>query len=148
MHIFDLQRFVHAQDAPSHDRMTVYETAVRELQQGRKQSHWIWFIFPQIAGLGASPTSVEFAIHGAVEARAYLAHEILGPRLRRVSEIVAALDKPMEDVFGSLDAMKLRSSMTLFANVSEDASIFHRVLDKHFHGRADERTLALLGRTQ
>jgi XTP/dITP diphosphohydrolase len=148
MDAFCLSRFVRAQNASSHGGMTVYETAVQELQQGRKQSHWIWFIFPQIAGLGASPTSMEFAIHSAAEAQAYLAHEILGPRLLHVSEIVAELDQPMEEVFGSLDAMKLRSSMTLFASISEEASIFRRVLDKHFHGRADERTLALLGRTQ
>jgi XTP/dITP diphosphohydrolase len=148
MDIFHLSRFVSAQDAPAYGGMTVYETAVQELQQGRKQSHWIWFIFPQIAGLGSSPTSVEFAIHNAAEAQAYLAHEILGLRLRRVCEIIAELDQPMDDVFGALDAMKLRSSMTLFASVGEDDDIFHRVLENHFHGHADERTLALLGRTQ
>ena len=106
---YDLRRFVDAQQA-------VYETVCRELRQGRKQSHWMWFIFPQIKGLGHSAMAQKFAISSREEAKAYLAHPILGPRLRECSRIVADLEgKSVEDIFGYPDDMKFRSSMTLFA---------------------------------
>ena len=106
---FDLQRFVEAQDR-------IYDTVVDELIAARKRSHWMWFIFPQLRGLGSSPTAVRFAISSADEARAYLAHELLGSRLRECARLVARIDgRSAEDIFGWPDDMKLRSSMTLFA---------------------------------
>ena len=106
---FDLQRFVDAQDR-------IYDTVVDELTAARKRSHWMWFIFPQLRGLGSSPTAVRFAISSVDEARAYLAHELLGPRLRECARLVARIDgRSAEEIFGWPDDMKLRSSMTLFA---------------------------------
>ena len=134
---FDLERFVEAQ-AP------VYERARRELAGGRKESHWMWFIFPQIAGLGQSAMSIRFAIASLDEARAYLAHPVLGPRLTDCAKL--ALDAPAATaraIFGSIDEMKFRSSMTLFARAAPDEDVFQRCLDKYFAGKLD---LATLGR--
>ena len=135
---FDLDRFVVAQKG-------VYEEALAEIRAGRKRSHWMWFVFPQYAGLGSSPVSQHFAIKSRAEAAAYLAHPVLGTRLNECAEAVLEVkDRSAEDVFGSLDAMKLRSSATLFAAVSPPGSVFHRILDRYFQGGADERTTKFL----
>ena len=137
---FSLSRFVDAQDAGG-----TYATALAELQRGRKQGHWMWFVFPQISGLGRSATSQHFAISGRAEAKAYLAHPVLGPRLRECASALTAL--PGSDpvaVLGSVDAAKLRSSMTLFAAVAPDEPVFASVLDRFFAGRRDEATTSRL----
>ena len=139
---FDLERFVEAQ-AP------VYERARRELAGGRKESHWMWFIFPQITGLGQSAMSIRFAIASLDEARAYLAHPVLGPRLVDCAKL--ALDaegRTAREIFGSIDEMKFRSSMTLFTKASPDEEVFQRCLDKYFGGAPDPATLARVARNQ
>jgi uncharacterized protein (DUF1810 family) len=129
-----LDRFVTAQDA-------VYDRVLAELRAGRKRSHWMWFVFPQIAGLGMSPTSQHYAIASLDEARAYLAHPTLGPRLRECAALVAASEaSSAELLFGGIDAIKLRSSMTLFHRADPDDPTFPAVLDKYFDGRADPAT--------
>jgi uncharacterized protein (DUF1810 family) len=135
-----LQRFVDAQDEGG-----TYERALGELRAGRKTSHWMWFVFPQIAGLGRSPAARTYAIASPDEARAYLAHPVLGPRLREAAQVVAALPRcdPF-DVFGGIDAKKLRSSMTLFARAAPDEPVFARVLERCFDGAADGATDELL----
>ncbi len=138
---FRLERFVDAQDQAGS-----YQAAVGELRAGHKRSHWMWFVFPQIAGLGQSPTSKRFAISSLDEARAYLAHPVLGPRLLECTRVVAELQgRTAPDIFGGIDAIKLRSSMTLFARADPDNPLFCRVLDAHFGGVADEATERLLG---
>lgn len=138
---FDLERFVSAQDQGG-----TYEAAVAELRSGRKRSHWMWFVFPQISGLGESPISKKYAIASLAEARAYLAHDILGPRLVESARIVAALKAPSAgDIFGGIDAMKLRSSMTLFARADPTNPVFGEVLDAYFGGEPDPATDRLLG---
>jgi uncharacterized protein (DUF1810 family) len=138
---FDLARFVTAQD-----RDGVYEHALGELRAGRKTSHWMWFVFPQIAGLGHSSMSRTYAISGLDEARAYLHHPVLGPRLRTVAAVVAATtERSAADVFGAIDATKLRSSMTLFHRAAPDERVFGEVLDQYFDGESDPATDALLG---
>jgi uncharacterized protein (DUF1810 family) len=137
---FDLQRFVAAQDQGG-----TYEAAVAELRAGRKRSHWMWFVFPQIAGLGQTPISRRYAISSLAEAQAYLAHDVLGARLVECARILAALDAPSaEDVFGGIDAIKLRSSMTLFARADPTNPVFGEVLDAYFGGEADPATDRLL----
>jgi uncharacterized protein (DUF1810 family) len=136
---FDLQRFVDAQ-AP------VYETVLSELRAGVKRSHWIWFIFPQLAGLGRSPTAARFAISSLAEAAAYLNHDVLGPRLRECARLVIAIDGlSVNEIFGSPDDLKLRSSMTLFAHATADNADFVELLNKFYGGRQDPATLSLLG---
>jgi uncharacterized protein (DUF1810 family) len=138
---FNLERFVKAQDP-------VFEGVLTELRAGRKQSHWMWFIFPQVQGLGYSSTTVHFSIKSPAEARAYLAHPILGHRLQECMEILLGLEaRSAGDIFGTIDAMKLRSSMTLFAHLAGADSSFARVLRKYFAGEPDQRTLQLLGST-
>ena len=133
--IFDLERFVRAQAG-------VYEQVCAELRAGSKRSHWMWFIFPQIAGLGMSEMSVRFAIASLDEASAYLEHPLLGARLRECTGIVNALThKTAEEVFGYPDDMKFRSSMTLFARAAEKDSLFQSALDKYFSGEMDAETL-------
>jgi len=134
----NLERFVEAQ-APVRGRVEA------ELRAGEKRSHWMWFVFPQIAGLGQSPTSRHFAIASLAEARAYVAHPVLGPRLLGDAEILAGLPgSPTADhIFGSIDAAKLRSSMTLFELADPSAGAFARVLDRYFDGVRDELTLRL-----
>jgi uncharacterized protein (DUF1810 family) len=123
----------------------VYETALAELQSGRKRTHWIWFIFPQLAGLGSSPRAQRFGLHSLEEARAYLAHPILGTRLIECTNGLLHHDGlTAEQILGPVDAMKLRSSMTLFAAASEGESIFQGVLDSLFDAILDQRTLASL----
>ena len=135
---FGLQRFVDAQD-------TVYDTVLTELRAGRKRSHWMWFVFPQIRGLGSSPTAVRFSISSLDEARAYLAHELLGPRLRECARLVSRIDgRTAEEIFGWPDDMKLRSSMTLFVHASDDNDDFVAVLEKLYGGAEDPATLARL----
>jgi uncharacterized protein (DUF1810 family) len=136
--VFDLERFVEAQ-GPVSDRV------MRELEAARKTSHWMWFVFPQIAGLGTSPMAVRFAITSLDEAKAYLAHPILGARLRRCTRLVNAIEgRSALDVFGSPDDLKLRSSLTLFARAAPDETLFADSLDKYFGGVADPKTLERL----
>ena len=133
---YGLARFVAAQDAGG-----TYERAVAELRGGRKTSHWMWFVFPQIAGLGRSPTSQWYSISSLDEARAYLDHPVLGQRLRECAGILAALaDRDAERIFGAVDALKLRSSMTLFRLADPDEALFGQVLAGYFDGMPDPAT--------
>jgi uncharacterized protein (DUF1810 family) len=135
---FDLARFEHAQ-AP------VFAQAIAELRAGRKRSHWMWFVFPQYRGLGFSAMSQRYAIRSLEEARAYLAHPVLGPRLRECASAVLAIDgRSAHDIFGSPDDLKLRSCATLFAAVSPAGSEWERLLAKYFDGQPDDATLELL----
>lgn len=135
---FDLNRFVDAQNA-------TYDAALAEITDGCKRSHWMWFIFPQLAGLGSSPTSEHFAIKTEAEARAYLAHPVLGPRLLRCAEALLSLSgRSAQEIFGYPDELKLRSSATLFASVSPPGSVFHRVLEQYFDGVPEQWTLRVL----
>jgi uncharacterized protein (DUF1810 family) len=137
---YDLERFVGAQDLAA-----TYADVVGELRRGRKTGHWMWFVFPQIAGLGRSATSRYYAISSLEEARAYLAHPILGPRLVECSTIVAASEATSaSEVFGELDTQKLRSSMTLFLRAARDEPVFRQVLDRYFAGLTDPATEARL----
>lgn len=135
---FDLQRFVDAQ-AP------VYQRVVAELRHGQKQSHWMWFIFPQIEGLGSSPMAQRFAIASRAEAEAYLDHPLLGPRLRECTRLVTAVEcRAIDAILGYPDDLKFRSSMTLFASVAGDKTDFAAALDKFYGGEIDRSTLARL----
>jgi uncharacterized protein (DUF1810 family) len=136
---YELRRFVDAQ-AP------VYQRVVAELGRGRKQSHWMWFIFPQLACLGSSAMAQRFAIASREEAVAYLRHDVLGPRLCECTDLVNAVaGKTIREILGSPDDLKFRSSMTLFAAVSSDAK-FGDAIEKYYGGEADPKTLELLGR--
>ncbi|HEY7272408.1 MAG TPA: DUF1810 domain-containing protein [Actinoplanes sp.] len=133
----DLDRFVDAQDG-------AYDDALAELTAGRKRTHWMWFIFPQIAGLGSSPTAQLYAIRSLDEARAYLAHPMLGPRLRECAQALLTVQgRSAREIFGYPDDLKLRSSMTLFARAADDPEPFQAVLDRYYDG-PDPRTLTLL----
>jgi uncharacterized protein (DUF1810 family) len=133
---YDLDRFVAAQDAGG-----TYQRAVAELRRGRKDSHWMWFVFPQIAGLGFSPASQRYAIGSLDEARAYLAHPVLGPRLLECAAAAAAVPgRTAEQVFGEIDAVKLRSSMTLFMRAAPDEPVFGQVIERYFGGEPDPET--------
>jgi uncharacterized protein (DUF1810 family) len=135
---YNLNRFVKAQDP-------VFEQVRSELGEGRKQTHWIWFIFPQIKGLGHSFTAIEFAISSRAEAEAYLEHPILGPRLRQCTELVLDVEgRTIEDIFGYPDDLKFRSSMTLFAHATQDNQVFKDALQKYFGGEPDRLTLERL----
>ncbi|HJT91612.1 MAG TPA: DUF1810 domain-containing protein [Mycobacterium sp.] len=137
---FGLQRFIDAQEG-------VYDTVVGELKNGRKRSHWIWFVFPQLRGLGRSPTSERFGIASLEEARAYLAHEVLGRRLRQCARLVAQIDDwSAGEIFGSPDDLKVRSSMTLFARATDDNADFVAVLAKLYGAEEDPVTVARLAR--
>ncbi len=137
---FGLQRFTDAQDQGG-----TYAAALAELHAGRKRSHWMWFVFPQVAGLGQSPISRRFAISSLDEARAYLAHPVLGPRLIESAQALTGLaSHSAEEVFGPIDALKLRSSMTLFARADPDEPVFGQVLDQYFGGKTDDATDRLL----
>jgi uncharacterized protein (DUF1810 family) len=136
----DLQRFRDAQDRD-------YEQAVAELRRGRKTSHWIWYVFPQVAGLGSSSMSQHYAIGSLAEAQAYAADEVLGPRLVECARAVLAHpDRTVREIMGSPDDAKLRSSMTLFAIAAPSEPAFQQVLDTFFAGERDPRTEAFLGR--
>jgi len=135
---YDLNRFVRAQEQS-------YEQALSELERGRKQSHWMWYVFPQFDGLGSSPTSKLYSIKSMAEARAYLEHPVLGPRLAECAEAMLAVDgKSARAILGSPDDMKLKSCATLFAHVSPPGSVFERLLDKFYDGERDAATLRLL----
>ena len=135
-----LERFVAAQDAGG-----TYSRAVAELRAGRKTSHWMWFVFPQIAGLGRSPTAQAFAISSLEQARAYLAHPVLGPRLIECATIVAQTPgRTAEQIFGGIDALKLRSSVTLFLRAAPGEPVFGQVLARYFDGQPDPATDRLL----
>jgi uncharacterized protein (DUF1810 family) len=138
-HSHDLDRFVHAQ-------RETYERALSEICSGTKRSHWMWFIFPQISGLGHSPMARQYAIADLSEARAYLAHPLLGERLREITATLQELpDADAERVFGPVDAMKLRSSLTLFAHADDELdALFRQVLDRWFGGVEDEATIERL----
>jgi uncharacterized protein (DUF1810 family) len=137
---FPLARFELAQDEDG-----TYIRAVAELRAGHKQGHWMWFVFPQIAGLGQSSTSRTYAISSLAEASAYLQHPVLGRRLIECTRILAGLEgRTAHDVLGSIDAIKLRSSITLFMRASPDDALFQEVLDRYFDGVADEATERLL----
>jgi uncharacterized protein (DUF1810 family) len=132
---FNLQRFVDAQRA-------IYEQAESELRSGRKESHWMWYIFPQIKGLGRSPMAKKFAVSSRDEARAYLDHPVLGPRLRECTRLVALVNgKAIEEIFGYPDHRKFHSSMTLFALATEDNQIFTDALRKYFRSAYDSQTI-------
>ncbi|KOF19864.1 calpastatin [Ensifer adhaerens] len=138
---FMLQRFVDAQER-------VYAAALDELRRGRKETHWMWFVFPQLAGLGNSPMAERFAVSGLAETRAYLAHPILGPRLIDCTETVNGITgRSAHEIFASPDDMKFRSSMTLFSKASAAGNVFGQALDLYFAGEEDRRTLELLGRS-
>jgi uncharacterized protein (DUF1810 family) len=133
-----LERFVEAQAG-------VYDQALAELTAGRKRTHWMWFVFPQLAGLGRSPTAERYAVASPAEARAYLAHPVLGPRLIESARALLAVEgRSAEQILGYPDDLKLRSSMTLFARVADDPAVFEAVLDRYYDG-PDPRTLDLLG---
>ena len=135
---FGLQRFVDAQ-------AQTYDQALAELRDGEKRTHWMWFVFPQIAGLGYSPTARTYAITSLAEARAYLAHPVLGPRLRECATVLAdTRGLTAEQILGGIDAVKLRSSMTLFLRADPDEAVFQRVLDAYFGGVPDPATDRLL----
>jgi uncharacterized protein (DUF1810 family) len=135
---FDLDRFVAAQDP-------VYADVLAELEAGHKRSHWMWFIFPQVAGLGRSEMSQKYAIRSADEAAAYLAHPVLGARLRECAGLVAAIDdKRIDEIFDPPDDLKFQSCMTLFADVAPDEAVFQTCLDQFFEGRADPATMDFL----
>ncbi len=135
---FDLERFVDAQ-AP------VYRNVVEELRSGRKRGHWMWFVFPQLRGLGGSPTAVHYGIASLEEARAYLRHELLGRRLRECAQLVNEVQgRSVGEIFGSPDDLKLRSSMTLFARATDDNEEFLALLDKYYDGQQDQLTLTRL----
>jgi uncharacterized protein (DUF1810 family) len=138
--VFDLTRFVQAQERD-------YEQAISEIRNGRKRSHWMWYIFPQFEGLGFSTTSRHYAIKSIAEAEAYLRHPVLGPRLLECARATLDLHgRSASEVFGSPDDMKLRSCATLFGSVSPAGSVFEQLLDKYFGGGRDEKTLELLAR--
>lgn len=135
---FDLKRFVEAQEP-------VYEQVCAELREGRKRSHWMWFVFPQARGLGHSPMAQHFAIRSRAEAEAYLRHPVLGARLRECTALVNAVEgRGISDIFGYPDDLKFRSSMTLFTEVAPEEAGFRQAIDKYFGGEPDERTVALM----
>jgi uncharacterized protein (DUF1810 family) len=138
---FPLSRFTEAQNS-------IYDTVLAELGNGEKRTHWMWFIFPQIDGLGHSPAAKYYAIKSIEEARQYLKHPVLGKRLVQCAEAVLAVEgRSASEIFGYPDDMKLKSSMTLFALVAEPQSIFSRVLAKYFRGERDVKTLSLAEET-
>jgi uncharacterized protein (DUF1810 family) len=138
---YDLERFVSAQNTGS-----IYEHAAGELRRGQKTSHWMWFVFPQMAGLGRSPTSQHYAVSSLDEAKEYLRHPVLGPRLLECAGIVATTEnRTAPQIFGPIDAQKLRSSMTLFMRAAPDQPVFQQVLDRYFDGEPDSATDGLIG---
>jgi uncharacterized protein (DUF1810 family) len=139
---FNLQRFVQAQDP-------VFNKVQKELNEGKKRSHWMWFVFPQFTGLGSSPMSQRFAIRSREEAQAYLDHPLLGTRLRICTqEVLNIPEGSVESIFGHPDNLKFHSSITLFAQLSPDHSVFHQALNKYFHGIPDNWTLQLMDSKQ
>ena len=141
---YRLRRFVDAQNQNGQ-----YQEIVSELRNGRKSSHWMWYVFPQVKGLGRSLMANEYAIGSLAEAQAFLGHPLLGPRLVECAQLLLAIDgKSAVDVFGSVDAMKLRSSMTLFSRADPQQAVFRQVLDRYFQGSEDPETIRRLGSGQ
>ncbi|CCQ15417.1 putative uncharacterized protein [Rhodococcus sp. AW25M09] len=135
---YDLQRFVDAQDP-------VWKAVTQELKAGRKQTHWMWFVFPQLTGLGRSATAQHFGIADLTEAELFLSHEVLGPRLRKAARLTVGVEgRTVDEIFGYPDNLKLHSSMTLFAEATEGESVFGEVVQKYFDGEFDGATLDLL----
>ena len=135
---YDLQRFVDAQDP-------VWTAVTKELKAGRKQTHWMWFVFPQLAGLGRSATAQHFGIADLTEAQLFLSHEVLGPRLQKAARLTVGIEaRTVDAIFGYPDNLKLQSSMTLFAEATSGTSVFDEVLQKYFDGESDSATLDLL----
>ena len=134
---FDLARFVHAQEG-------VHDRALAEIRAGRKQSHWMWFVFPQVEGLGSSDMALRYAIRSLEEARAYLAHPVLGPRLLACAEAALAAEGSAFEIFGTPDDLKLRSSATLFERARGEGGVFTRLLEHFYGGNRDYATLARL----
>ena len=140
MNTHSIERFIEPQDF-------LYATALTEIKAGKKSSHWMWFIFPQLRGLGRSAMARIYGIEGLDEAWAYLSHPILSAHLIEISEALLQLNtQNPEEIFGEIDARKLQSSMTLFVLISEDGSVFHQVLDRFYDGQMDDHTLELLSR--
>ena len=138
MDINSLDRFLEAQER-------MYETALKEIKNGEKESHWMWYIFPQLRGLGRSQMAYVYGINGLEEAKAYLAHPVLSARLIEISEaLLEHKNEDIEDILGDVDAMKLCSSMTLFAFISKENSVFHQVINHFYRDKKDEHTLSLL----
>jgi uncharacterized protein (DUF1810 family) len=138
---YDLARFVAAQD-----ELGTYDRALAELRRGQKTGHWMWFVFPQVAGLGMTAMSQRYAISSLGEARTYLRHDVLGPRLRACASVVSETSgRTAEQIFGGIDALKLRSSMTLFLRADPTEPVFQRVLDAYYDGQPDPATDRLLG---
>jgi uncharacterized protein (DUF1810 family) len=136
---FDLDRFVEAQERD-------YRTVLQELRAGRKRSHWIWYVFPQVAGLGSSAMSRRYAISSCDEARAYAEHPVLGPRVRECTQLVLDVQgRTVEEIFPYPDDLKFRSCMTLFERCAAEPKVFRAALDKYFHGQPDPMTLDILG---
>ena len=136
----NLQRFVDAQQSD-------YDAALAEVSAGRKRSHWMWYIFPQYDGLGFSPTSIHYSIKSLEEARAYLEHPLLGPRLYQCAEALLAVSgRSASQIMGYPDDLKLKSSMTLFAHISPHGSVFEQVLERYFDAQRDQKTIALIDR--
>lgn len=136
--LYRLQRFLDAQNS-------TFAQALAELAAGEKRSHWMWFIFPQIRGLGSSSMAQRYAITDLGEARAYLAHPMLGPRLRECTALVNAVQgRTLDQIFGYPDDLKFHSSITLFARAAENSSVFHAALERYFHGREDSGTVKQL----
>jgi uncharacterized protein (DUF1810 family) len=141
---YRLRRFVDAQNANG-----TYQEVISELRSGRKSSHWMWYVFPQVKGLGQSSMANHYGIASLAEAQAYLRHPVLGPRLIECAQLLLAIDgKGATDIFGSLDAMKLRSSMTLFSRADPQQAVFRQVLDRYFQGSEDPETIRRLGSGQ
>jgi len=135
---FDLERFVQAQDR-------AIEDVLRELRDGRKRTHWMWFVFPQLRALGRSPTALRYGIASPAEAQAYMAHPILGQRLMECTTLVLAVQgRSVHGIFGSPDDLKFRSSMTLFSSARPDLDVFAKAIRRHFNGAPDPRTTELL----
>ena len=138
MKMHSLKRFEDAQE-------NMYQIALKEIVNGKKVSHWMWYIFPQLRGLGYSHMAYTYGINGVEEAKAYLAHPVLSARLIEITEaLLIHKEKPIEDILGDIDAMKLRSSMTLFASLSEVGSVFHQVIENFYDNEPDEATIKLL----
>ena len=135
MDINSLDRFLIAQDS-------MYEKALKEIKNGKKKSHWMWYIFPQLRGLGRSQMAFTYGINGLEEAQAYLGHPVLSARLIEITETLLQHEgKRIEDIMGDIDDLKLRSSMTLFATISKDGSVFHQVLECFYNGQIDSKTV-------
>lgn len=143
----NLNRFLQAQDRTNYKGVTVYRQAYQELVKGKKRTHWMWFVLPQLRGLGSSDMAYFYGIADIREAEEYLSHPILGQRLRECCQaILTHPDKTAEEILGGIDEVKLRSCATLFAHLSEENSVFHQILAQFYNNRPDRQTLSMLGK--